>query len=325
MTRAKWLVGAAAIGLSACGQPDAGGGEDEDSSGGPSSSGTSPAMSSSSTASTDDSTSTGASTTTGEASTGGESSTAGESTSEASSSSGSTSTGEESCPGGPKDAWYGTIPAELVTEDPYVHDAGLAALVAILPTNGEGMDLSDAPVSITGAIFAIEGYRPVWEVGPRTFWIADANAHVRVQLAAGLDLPGLSPGDAIDLEVTGVSDSGFGQAYIGSVQSVTITAEDQPVWVQDGNEIALDYAAGPEEIFSAWGVLGGEAGLCGGSYLCYDFTHCGHTMTVRLQDFIGYEIGDEVQIVAPLQGGLPGRDDTFFNEYETDWVRILGP
>jgi hypothetical protein len=322
MACAKWLIRCGVIGLSACGQPGGGGGEDEASSGDASSSGTAPLTSSSTTG---DTTSTSESTTTDESSTGGASSTSGESTSEASSSSGSTSTGEESCPGGPKDEWYGTIPAELVTADPYVHDAGLAALVAVLPTNGESIDLSDAPVSITGAIFAVEGYRPEWEPGPRTFWIADANAHVRVQLDAGLDVPDLSLGDAIDLEVTSVRDYGFGQAYITSVQLVTITAEDQPVWVQDGSELALDYDADPEEIFSVWGVLTREFVECGGSYVCSELMHCGHTMPVRLQDFVGYAVGDEIEIVAPLQGEHPLGDGTIFNQFEVDWVRILGP
>lgn len=236
------------------------------------------------------------------------------STDASSDASSSSSTGVEECPGGPIDEWYGAIPPELATDEPYDHDAGLAAVVALAPARNATVDLSGDPVVVTAAIVANVGYQEMTE-----FWIADANAHLHVSIPLGEPIVGVEPGAAIDLEVTELTDY-FGSLDITAIASANITATDQPVWVQDANEVAPDYASHPAEMFTIWGTLSEELGECGGSYSCYTLTHCTGETGVRINQALEMTVGDVVQIVGPLYD-LPG--DVRFNVVNFDWIREL--
>ena len=226
----------------------------------------------------------------------------------------SSSTGVEECPGGPMDEWYGAIPTELVTDEPYDHDAGLAALVALAPARGETVDLSGDPVVVTGAIVANVGYMEMIE-----FWIADANAHVHVYMPLGDPIIGVEPGAAIDLQVTELTNY-FGSLYVSAVASGSITATDQPVWVQDANDVVLDYASHAEQVFTIWGTLSETQGNCGGSNTCYTLSYCTGETVLRINDAFGVAEGDVVQIVAPLNKII---DDAGFDARNFDWIRVL--
>lgn len=226
----------------------------------------------------------------------------------------SSSTGVDACPGGPQDDWAGILPPELVTATPYDFDAGIADLIALAPPEDGTVALSKTPVAITGATVAMVGYPEESDL-----WIADANAHVRVTLSFDDAIDGLLPGDMVDLEV--IELTAFdGTLSITGLGGATIVDSDQPVWVQDAEDIELDYDSHPDQIVSVWGELTETLGACGGSHTCYRLSHCGGEVDVRIPDFLAIGEGDVVQIVAPL---VDFAQDIRFQIDHSDWIRIL--
>jgi hypothetical protein len=204
-----------------------------------------------------------------------------------------TDDGEGCAASGPEyGSWGGAVDEGLISPDPYDFDAGIAAALVEAPASGDtrsGLQLriEDAVVTNIGAPRS----------GGPNIWFADEGGVLRTYGLSGTD--GIEPGDRVSLTITEFDNYG-GELQISAGSDVTWEDADDPVFVVDQGEGAVDYAThGRQNIFAVGEITGDGAG-CGGSSLCFPFLAGEQTFLFRIYESSAPEVGACVAVLLPL-------------------------
>jgi hypothetical protein len=208
-----------------------------------------------------------------------------------------TSSNTYSCADGPAfpDFWAGAIDPGLVTDQPYDFDAGVGEARSV----AAGTDFSETVnIDIQDAVVA---NFTTSNGDVDTLWIADtAGGMTSFGVRWGLSADVLSPGDTISFTITEVSNY-FDTLQITAIDDTpTITGRVDSMFVVDGNAGPVSTGTHLSENVSAHGELVNDEGSCGGSFRCFTFSYGENAHTLRLNEDLGFKVGDCVQIVMPL-------------------------
>jgi len=221
-----------------------------------------------------------------------------------------TGTPPASCDEGPSDigTWFGGIDPTLVTSDAYTNDAGVAALVAAAPADGEE---ATGTFAVSGATVTNVGYPPT-----KNFWFADANGAMRTYLyedAATEVLPGM----IVNFTATTIKNY-FGEIEVTAVSDFEVVSSGNPVQVVEALGANLDYATQGRQMVHTYGQITAFIEECGTTSSCWTFTHGGADIRFRISNEKGIIEGDCVEVVAPVASYTP---DTLFDVGNWDWMR----
>ena len=202
----------------------------------------------------------------------------------------------------------------VVGANPYTTDAGLGAIIADKPAEGETLT---GEWVVTGAVVGAVGYYPEGS-NPSNIWFNDVNGTVRTYYVD----PGvaLSGGEVVSFTATEIKNY-YGTLEITAMGEVTVTGSDK-VWLTDGNNTTLSYETHAEQFVYAWGEIMDEGVECGGStsYTCFDFQYGVNTTTLRILSSKGVVQGDCAQVVVPL-GTYSGADQMDVSDLDWfDWI-----
>jgi hypothetical protein len=220
--------------------------------------------------------------------------------------------GDADCDAGPSTPDYGELNAEQITWDNYTHDAGLAAVAAADPGDG---NTADGEWLVDGAVVTLAGYAPDGS-NPDTFWVADSSGSMVVYRVD----PGMvvNPGDTISFTVTQVGNYAGLRQIAAATDFVVADVAAQGVYVVDATTDAASWASSAHQVIYSYGEITAENGECGTSYECFDYTAAnGTTTALRLHESKGLVEGDCLQVTAPI-GTFAGDDQ--YNINDLDWV-----
>jgi hypothetical protein len=106
-----------------------------------------------------------------------------------------------------------------------------------------------------------------------------------------------------------------GEIEITEISDWTVVSSGNPVYVQEGTGVDLDYSTMGREVFDLYGEITGELGECGGTNFCWELTHGGIVNEVRTGKSI--ILGDCVHIVAPVNYYS---DNALYDISNWDWM-----
>ena len=221
--------------------------------------------------------------------------------------------------GAPDGTFFGQIgSADKITSTAYTNDAGLGAIVAAKPADGQTAAVS---LVVTNATVTAVGYNPSTATEAWTVWLADANgsAHTYLQNSPQkIPLP-ISPGDVISFTATEL------QNYSGELEITTITGYSKAsttndVYVQDMTATDMTVSAHDQELVHTYGRISTTPAACGSTSVCADFeTASGQTVAFRIKTVFDPQVDDCIEVYMPV-GQFAG--DPQFNVDNFDWVEL---
>lgn len=207
-----------------------------------------------------------------------------------------TSANQYSCADGPAfpEFWAGALEPDMVSATPYDFDAGIGDAIGAMSSNGS----FSGPVTITDAVVtAYTEYNGDVDV----MWIADSSGGLMSYgVDWGLSVSDVSPGDTISFTATD------GTIYFGLPELTeidgppTVTGRVDALYVVDGNAEVVTTEDHLSQLVGAYGELVNDEGSCGSSARCYTFSYGENAHTIRVDDALGFSVGDCVQVLMPL-------------------------
>ncbi|MEL6346143.1 MAG: hypothetical protein AAFV53_23740 [Myxococcota bacterium] len=211
------------------------------------------------------------------------------------------------------DYWAGAIDdPDLITYDNYDEsfDAGISdVLIAI--ADGDGA----FPLQVTDAIVSNFTER---EQRIELLWLVDASGGLLIDAGVlALSAEDVRPGDAVTLTVL-EGELDFNTPTVTDVIDFTINSTGNAVYVVDGASVDVTVGEHLNTNIRASGELIASEGSCGGGFSCYTFRFGpGSPATLRVRDGFGFDVGDCIDLLAPLgQFGGTGQ----FNIDNNNWV-----
>lgn len=219
----------------------------------------------------------------------------------------------------PDGSFHGGLSAsQIVSTSPYTTDAGLTAVIAADPGDG---NTANVDLTITNAVVAAVGYVPSTSTSEWTVWLADQNGAARTYLnTSTVSIPStIVPGDVVSMHVVELNNYA-GEIEITKIDSFTKSDTTSHVWVQDATAANIDVATQAREVVHGYGKLMTAPTACGGTALCSDMkTSNGQTIPFRIKTVWDPRQGDCIEFYMPV-GVFAGEPQLNVDTF--DWVNL---
>ena len=219
----------------------------------------------------------------------------------------------------PDGTFFGQIgAADKITATAYTNDAGLGAVVAAKPADGQTATVN---LAVTNATVTAVGYNPATATEAWSVWLADANGAVHTYLADSpqkIPLP-IAPGDVISFTATGLEN------YSGQLEIITITGYSKSttttdVYVQDMMTSDITVAGHDQEMIHTYGRISSAPAACGSTAECADFTTAsGQVVAFRIKSVFEPALNDCIEVYMPA-GQFSGSAQLNVDNF--DWVEL---
>ncbi|MCA9545404.1 MAG: hypothetical protein KC613_13465 [Myxococcales bacterium] len=204
---------------------------------------------------------------------------------------------------------------------PAEYDAGIAALMAAFPAEGEPVDL-ETPIEIRGATVVATNFAGNFEIpgSQSRFWLADGAGTVEVRMdfndVEGLPMFPIRVGHKIDLDVTQV-DQYFGAGQVTKGTNWNLVEVNQDVYIFDVDRELTE--ADLNQVVRVTGTLEGAPEECGPDQKCWNSFNYGHGVGILRTKSDFAEPGKCLTFVGPMRlfQGTPQFDTINFT-----WMRI---
>lgn len=212
------------------------------------------------------------------------------------------------CDEGPSDpdAFWGPLDKAQVTTTAPTNDAGIGALLAQAPAEGQSVTL-DPPLLVTDAVVSASEFVPEGSV-PDDLWLRDSGGAIRTyanfrddppKIVIPDDITGLGPGSVVSFKVTELTNY-FGEIQISALEDFTVSPTSGLVYVVDATDgTEVTFADHRAEVVRIWGRVAEERGECGTNTYCYGIETNGNTYELRIRKD-EYEVGDCLPIANPV-------------------------
>ncbi len=197
------------------------------------------------------------------------------------------------CNEGPAEPFYGAYGESSPTTTRTSTDAGIDALIAAAP--GDGEDPVEVDLTISGALVTHVAYAGANT--PNNYNLIDANDAVNV---FGVELD-VSLGDTVSMKVTELTNY-FGMIEITAAEELSVDSSDNGVYIVDATTAAVAYASEGLLNVRVHGQITSDDEPCGSNNKCYDYLASnGQAFILRVPNNLnGYGNGDCVAVTNPL-------------------------
>ncbi|MCB9677556.1 MAG: hypothetical protein H6737_20790 [Alphaproteobacteria bacterium] len=218
------------------------------------------------------------------------------------------------CAGEPAGPWAGhPLDGATIRSSRYTHDAGLAAVLAAMPAEGETVSVS---LPVSGAVVVNVGFDE--NTGDPPLWLADGAGGVRT-----FGVPGLgayAPGDTLSFTVTELK-SYFGELEITALTGIEVTSTDDAVHVFSAGGAPVRFPEDRGLNAEFVGLYTGDSADDCGDNPCIVLDNDVTTQTLDLRvPWPGGLVADQtcVHVLAPVEFT---RGDVRIGASALDWIR----